>query len=604
MKMLEQGLWRLLLVALTTTFIANDVHAQGPFGAIGAAEEAENENGDDDDDRGSGKFRLTLLHNNDGESQLLNAGAGLEDFGGADRFATVVRNLRFEAFVQGRRSRTRGGSVLVSSGDNFLAGPEFNASLERGVPFFDSIAISLIGYDAVTLGNHEFDFGPDVLFQFIIGTSRRVDFLSANLDFSLEPALQSLADQGRIAGSTIVRRRGRKIGIVGATTENLQSISSPRDVITNAVVPAVQAEIDKLTARGANIIILSSHLQGIAEERALIPQLSDVDIVIAGGGDELLANQGDLLVPGDVPVGTYPELGNANANGDEVPLVTTAGNYKYVGRLIAEFDAEGKLLLVDEESGPVRVAGGNNPDTVRPDPLVKRFVTDPVAEFVAGLAENVIATSEVPLNGVRNDVRSRETNEGNLIADAFRIEAGALVADFGVPVPDVAITNGGGIRNDTVIPAGDITELDTFDMLPFGNFLSVVPDIPAAQFKELMEHAITRLNPTTGAPEGSGTGRFAQVSGFTIVYDLAGTAQELDVNGNVVVAGTRVKELTLDDGTKIVEPDGNGVGQLLPGAPDVTIATLDFIASGGDNLISAAEYPVGGEGRITIELAP
>src|SRR5918996_5844897 len=84
----------------------------------------------------AGKFWLTILHNNDGESQLLNAGSGLEDFGGADRFATVVQQ-------QLRDARRNGcGAVILSSGDNFLAGPEFEASLRNGPPFYDSILMS------------------------------------------------------------------------------------------------------------------------------------------------------------------------------------------------------------------------------------------------------------------------------------------------------------------------------------------------------------------------------------------------------------------------------------------------------------------------------
>jgi 5'-nucleotidase len=167
-------------------------------------------------------FWLTVLHNNDGESQLINAGEGLEDFGGAARFTMLVRNLKFEA-EHGPRSETlhRGGKrgvIMVSSGDNFLAGPEFNASLDKGIPFFDSIAMDAIGYDAIAIGNHEFDFGPEILADFISGFVSDAPFLSANLDVSAEPDLQDLVNAGRIAKSTVVEVRGERIGIVGATT--------------------------------------------------------------------------------------------------------------------------------------------------------------------------------------------------------------------------------------------------------------------------------------------------------------------------------------------------------------------------------------------------
>ena len=208
-----------------------------------------------------------------------------------------------------------------------------------------------------------------------------------------------------------------------------------------------------------------------------------------------------------------------------------------------------------------------------------------------------------------------ETNEGDLIADSLKWQAEQLAGDFGVTVPDVALQNGGGIRNDSTIPAGDVTELDTFDMLPFPNYVSVLEDIPPEQFKEIMENAVSRVE--------LGDGRFAQISGFTFLWDAAGTPQELDDAGNVVTPGTRVVTIELDDGTDIVQG-----GAVVPGAPDVTIATIDFLARGGDKypyrgapftsigvsyqqalanyivdglggVIAAGDYPEGGEGRIT-----
>ena len=191
--------------------------------------------------------------------------------------------------------------VLFSSGDNFLAGPQFSASLEHGVPFYDSLALRQIGYDAMAIGNHEFDFGPDVLADFIAGFGRQAPpFVSANLDVSDEPALAALAADGTIVASTTVRERGERIGVVGATTPQLASISSPRNVkVRENVADLVQDQVDALTRRGINKIIFISHLQSLAEDRELIPMLREVDVAIAGGGDELLADDDTPLVPGD-----------------------------------------------------------------------------------------------------------------------------------------------------------------------------------------------------------------------------------------------------------------------------------------------------------------
>jgi 5'-nucleotidase len=563
---------------------------------------------------------LTVLHNNDGESQLIHY-PGLEDFGGAARFKTLVDDLKWEATHGPRYPGQWGakrGVMMVSSGDNFLAGPEFSASLDKGVPFYDTIAMDLIGYDAVAIGNHDFDFGPDVLADFIEGYQwTSPPYLSANLDYSGEPRLQALFDAGRIANSIVVKERGDLIGIVGATTPALRFISSPRDVgVDPDVTAAIQGEVDELEMMGVNKIILISHLQSIEEDLALALTLDGVDVMVAGGGDEVLANPGDPLIPGHEGIiyGPYP-MTATDIDGTKVPVVTTAGSYAYAGRLVVGFDKDGNVIDMGENSGPVRVAGGDNPDAVMPDPQVQALAVDPVIESLEDLATNVIGTSEVALDGIRGNVRTVETNEGDLIADALHWQATQLATSFGVSAPDVALQNGGGIRNDSVIPAGDITELDTYNMLPFPNFVTVLEDIPPDQFKEIMENAVSRVEFVDG--------RFAQISGFTLIWDAAGTPQVLDADGTVLTPGTRVQEITLDDGTPVVQS-----GAVVVGAPSLTVATIDFLARGGDQypyrgapfvsvgvsyqqallnyivdglgaVIAAGDYPEGGEGRIT-----
>lgn len=558
----------------------------------------------------SENFKLTVLHNNDGESELINAGEGLEDFGGVARFKTLVDQLKTQAQASGR------GVVMLSSGDNFLAGPEFNASLKLSAdrPYYDAVAMDLIGYDAVDIGNHDFDFGPDVLQRFIASYSQtRPPYLSSNLDFGQESGLQALKDAGRIAASTVLDVRGEKVGVVGATTPDITFISSPRKVVVNAVLPAVQAEVDRLTGQGIDKIILISHLQSLNNDRALATQLRDVDIVIAGGGDELLANANNALIPGAESAGAYPQIVQ-DAAGDDVYIVTTEGQYRYVGRLQVEFDSGGRVVSVGSDSGPVRVAGGSHADAVAADPTVQALVVDPVQAAVGALAGKVIGVAEVVLDGQRTSVRTRESNEGNLIADALLWQARQVAASFGAKQPDVALQNGGGIRNANEVPAGNISELTTFSMLPFANFLTVVEDIPARQFVEILENAVSQVE--------NSSGRFAQIAGFSMVYNANGQAQVLDDNGNVVTPGRRIVSAVLDDGRVIVEN-----GRLLTSAAPVTIATIDFLAGGGDQYpyrgapftklgfsyqqalanyiadglngrIAAVDYPLAGSGRI------
>lgn len=555
---------------------------------------------------------LTVLHHNDGESELLPREIDGAEYGGISRFANLVRRLQWRAEVPTPGMALQGGalgSVLVSSGDNFLAGPEFNASLARGLPYYDSIGLGLIGYDAIAIGNHEFDFGPEVLARFITGVlPQPAPFLSANLDVTPELGLHLLSHFDRIAASTVIDVEGRPVGIIGATTPELAFISNPGEVGIEAVVPAVQAEIDALLAQGVSRIILISHLQSVQQDLALIPALSGVDIVVAGGGDELLANLGErnsLLLPGTTAedvFGPYP-LQASDADGRSIPVVTTSGQYLYLGRLVAGFDAAGEIVALEERlSGPVRIGEETVFGGVRPNALIERLVVEPVAASIAALGENVIGTSEVALNGVRGDIRTQETNEGNLVADAILWQARALAPAAGVAAPDLALANGGGIRNDTLIAAGELTELTTFDILPFANFVVTVPGVPRATLKLLLENAVSRVEEVSG--------RFAQVAGVKFTWDAAQPA------------GSRVLEAMLADGAPLISG-----GVVVPGAP-VNIATINFLANGGDQypfdgapfvslgptyqqalasyiaeelggMVRAVAYPLGGEGRIT-----
>lgn len=543
---------------------------------------------------GDAGLTLNLLHINDAESQLLGFGDALE-YGDAARFVEKMDQLR--ATYPG---------LVITSGDNFLAGPEFNASTADGVDY-DARALSAAGFNALCLGNHDFDFGPNYLAQFVSAFPADQTFLSCNIDFSGEPALQALVDSGRIAASKVVSVDGVEVGIIGATTPNLPFISSPGACVVDPdVAGAVQAEVDRLGGLGVNHIVLTSHLQSVTEDLDLIAGVRGVDVAIAGGGDDLLANPGDLLIPGDTAAGAYP-LVALDADGIEVPVITTKGAFGYIGRCTVSFDATGTVIAA--EGGPVRIVDVSvGKDGVVGDPTIQASVVDPVAAYVADLAATVVATSEVDLNGIRNDIRSRETNQGDLIADAFIWQATELAAEFGTPVPQVAFANGGGIRNDSIIPAGPVTALDTFDILPFSNFITVLPAVSRETLVAAFENCYSRTLPGGGAA-GSGTGRFGQISGATVVYNADRPA------------GSRVISAVLADGTVIAEDGVVVSGDAVP------VVTVNFLAGGGDEypfdglpfqilgvsyqkalenylveglggVVTAAEYPVGGEGRI------
>ncbi len=569
------------------------------------------------------QFKLTVLHNNDGESKLLKAGENaLSNFGGVSRFKTLLDTLRAQA------SASNSPVIMLSSGDNTLAGPDFYLSqqLPYGTPYYDVVAMNSFDYDAICIGNHDFDFGPDILAQIIrdFQPLPQAPWLCANADFTGEDSLQMLVNSGRIAPNRVLNINGTLVGIVGAITPRLPFISSPRNVVIDTnVANVVQAQVNNLTSNGVNIIILISHLQSIKEDSALCRMLSGVDIMVAGGGSEVLANPGDLLVPGDIVYGNYP-YNIPNLNNNIVPVITTEGAYKYIGKFACEFDNSGNLVSVDTSSGPVRVAGGANPDSVTRNAQLVNEIDMPVGQGLAALGSNIIAQSQVALDGRRSSVRTRETNLGDIIADAFLWKATQLAPIFGQPVPDIALQNGGGIRNNSVIPAGNISELTTFSVLPFPNFVCIVPNVPRTQVKEILENAISNVAQTDG--------RFAQVAGMIVEYNLQGQRQIVDNSGNVLTPGTRVRNVILTN-------SNNGIGEplvingVVVAGPDLNIATIDFLANGGDQYpfrgipfssigvsyqgafadfiqnelggnISSTQYPEQGLGRIIINDVP
>ena len=559
------------------------------------------------------QYSVTVLHNNDGESALLDAGGGLEEFGGAARFKTMVDQTR--AFYQGQGH----GVLTISSGDNFLAGPEFTASLESGAPgareFYDAQYLSILNYDAVIIGNHEFDFGPDLLSEFIgdaQGTNPTT-FLSANLDFSAEANLQAQVGAGLIAPSktvTVPTSAGNKtVGIIGATTENLPFIATVGNVAVGSVADAVNAQIAALSG-STDHIILASHLQGISEDQDLVPLLNPgIDLIIAGGGDDRLASDGAPspasvygigapasivdggYVPGDDSDGSfsdgpYPTTSTgADLGGNNIPIVSTDANYKYLGRVTLDFDASGSLLGVNGSSNPQRVASTTvDPvNGVAADPAIATLI-QPVQTFVDGLEATLIGSTSVTLVQSSDLIRSDEQAIGNLVADAVFAKATELAGEgrfAGVAKPSIALVNGGGIR--APLAAGDITEADTFSVSRFQNFVSVVEDVTPEDLKLLLENAYSKTvgDPSNPTRQGDGTGRFAQLSGLSVTYDIHAQPLVLDREGNVITAGERVERVVLDDGTVLVE-DGVVVSN-----ETLDIATLNFLANGGDQYFDA-----------------
>jgi len=571
---------------------------------------------------------LTLMHNNDGESSLgadaiYKTKSGDLKVGSTSAFATVFDREIADA-------RQMGNAVLsVYAGDSFLPSKNMICS-EPGdpksqKPVLDAVAQAQMPYDVHILGNHEFDYGTGFLSRYIkafgANGKRKHPFISGNLDFSKNSDLKSMVGKNTLSSGAIANGKvlGRsyvhtdpvtkhRFGVVSAVTWGLRTISSPGSVklTTNdlqSTAKAVQAQIDTLQRMGINKIILVSHLQAASNDKELVALLKGVDIAVAGGGDELLQNSAieDAveLIPGEsTPVGEYPTM-LADKTGNEVPLVTTSGNYKYLGRADLFFDEKGNLDAVNPlTSYPRRVVpvstvstAAGITDAVTPKESIVKSVDTPLTACLAGFTAPIAASNTV-FNTDRGSatvlgVRTAETNGGNLVADAFVYSYNQRYEKAGLPKPStttplVGVQNGGGIRQNPAIvlpvtgKVGEITRGNTFDLLPFGNTLVAVTNVSPKELKEIFERSCSIST--------SGGGQFLQISGMKVVCLRNGTAQVVSTPasgatvGSITTEGTRVKSITLTDGRAIVSN-----GALVAGAPSVTMVTNNFTADGGDN---------------------
>ncbi len=458
-------------------------------------------------------YSLTIMHTNDvhGHHEPQSNGDG-----GAARQATVVNQIRAEG----------GNELLLDGGDRFT-GTLFHVQ-HRGQ---DSVQImNMIGYDAMALGNHEFDDGSEVLAAFVSA----LDFpaLSANVDFSEEPLLAGL-----IEPSAILDVGGESIGIIGLVTPETDILSSPSKalVFEYDLIGVTQEQVDILTAEGVNKIILVTHI-GYGADLEVAQGVSGVDVVVGGHTNTFLSNQYSGAR------GEYPTV-TESASGEPVLVVQASTKTVYLGRLDVEFDANG--VLTDWDGDAILLSR-----YISPDPDMSDLIAG-LAEPIAELAAQPVGETAVALTGTSPRLcRIEECLLGNLISDAVLEETGA----------DIVIQNGGGIRAD--IDAGTVTLGEVLNVLPFGNLISTF-NLSGADLVAALENGVNRVevdennNPVT---EGA-SGRFPQVAGIRYVFDA-----------------------TQEAGSRIVSVDVMQDGEFTPIDPDAMyfVATNDYVRGGGD----------------------
>ena len=407
-----------------------------------------------------GAVTLTILHNNDGESSLdtstLKSGSITYKYGGVAAFRTVFDR-------EAAAGRAAGNAVFgVYAGDSFLASKTLicsdpAAAVTSKTKVFDAIALRQIPYNAIALGNHEFDYSPTFLNRYLRSLAKNgkptIPVLGGNMDFSKEPDLKDFIADGGLESNVSApgknlaewmiytdSKTGAKFGIVTAITPLLATISSPgKSKMLTATLDDLaihlQKQINTLRRMGINKIVLVSHLQDLINDKILVGKLKGVDVAVGGGGDELLqsdyiSNSVELLPGESAPVGSYP-TNIKDITGKVVPIVTTSGNYKYVGRVDVRFDKRGNVIeVVQATSYPRRVIPVSAEatklgvtDAVIPNVILVNTVVTPINACLADFTVPY-AKSEVLFNTARGSasvsgVRTMETNGGNLITDSF-----------------------------------------------------------------------------------------------------------------------------------------------------------------------------------------
>ncbi len=479
-----------------------------------------------------------------------------------------------------------GPALVVHAGDTLI--PSSELALELKWPTTAAKARSallsandLLGVQVAAVGNHDFDLGE--AFYADVIKKAAFPYLSSTLIVEGSPLAPLVLDDTRwltaadSRGHLLRRARaclgtlvdnhcnGGVVGVVGASPERLTVLSAGATTVRAPVdvagtVAALQVQVDALRAEGMSVIVLLSHRQGVENDIALLDAgLVGVDVIVSGGGENRLADATDRLLP-DMRVddicarehdGCYP-LWRAAKDGAPVALVATDGGMTTVGALHLGFDDAGISTGADTSSRPWPVDEASLLElraSVDKNVLGLEIAT---RDGLVPLAR-VVGDVGVFLDGTRETVRSRETNLGDLSADAIARAARATDATV-----VAALRNGGGIRSsigavgsDGVRRSKPITMLDLTAAFRFDSPIVVV-DVSHAELATAMNNALAASN---------SSGSFPQVSAeVQLRVSSTNTVDALRLGEHVIVAGGVVQQ-----------PDAR-----------VRIATIDYLANGGD----------------------
>ncbi|UXK10186.1 bifunctional UDP-sugar hydrolase/5'-nucleotidase UshA [Shewanella putrefaciens] len=471
---------------------------------------------------GSACKAFTILHTNDNHGRFWENSDG--EYGLAAQ-KTLVDQIRAEV------SKNGGQTLLLSGGDINTGVPE--SDLQDAIP--DFTGMNKIGYDAMAVGNHEFDNPLSVLDM----QRRLAEFpmLAANIYRKNTDGSQG---ERYFDAYKIFNVNGLKIAVIGLTTEDTAKIGNP-EFISDLIFTDPKVEIAKVIkeikdAKSADIIFATTHMGHYADGQngsnapgdvALARALKEGDLQVVIGGHSqnpvCMESGSENKVYADFKPGD--ECAPDKQNGTWIMQAHEWG--KYVGRADFEY-FNGELHLASYKLVPVNMRkldekGAKTTELagakIEPDTELKELLSYYQEKGQAKLDE-VIATTDALLDGERANVRNKQTNLGRMLAMA---QSGKVSADFGV-------MNSGGVRAS--IQPGNITYRDVLTVQPFGNMVT------------LNEMTGTEVAAYLGAV-GSlqiGSGGYAQITGVKMTIDcVAKTANISQINGKDFSAGATYK---------------------------------------------------------------
>lgn len=418
---------------------------------------------------------LTILHTNDFHSRVepinkYDSTCSAEDaaenkcFGGSARLITAIREQQAQT----------NNWILVDGGDQFQ-GSLFYTYYKGKVA---AELMNALGYDAMTVGNHEFDDGPEVLRGFMDAVEFPV--LLANADVTAEPHLADV-----LKPSTVIERGGEKIGLIGLTPADTDELASPGPNVTfSDPAEAVRREVEKLTANGVRRIVVLSH-SGYETDKRVAAAVDGIDVIVGGHTNTLL---GDL----EGAAGPYPTWIDAPGGG-RTAIVQAYAYGKYLGRLDVTFDDEG--VVTEAVGGPVLMDAA-----YAEDEAIRARIAE-LAKPLDEIRNKVVAETVEAIDGSRESCRAVECAMGNLVAEAMLDR----VRDQGI---QIAVANGGGLRAS--IDAGPVTMGEVLTVLPFQNTLSTFR-LAGADVLAALENGVSQVE--------EGAGRFPQVAGLRYSFD-------------------------------------------------------------------------------------